>query len=192
MQVFKIHSEELGYKRFAKLWHRRVEFPDGRIIDWDIVGQPGKGPHFATVFPYFTKSKLVRVLKEYSQGTNEIKYTMVAGGFDAEKHSSILDTAKYEMNEEASLKNGQFIQLLEQNNEGIAELKWSRNRFMPFLCIDPEEDLTPKAKDLEELIEVEDISIGRFMELVLKGEMLLPAVQTGLMAIDWLKKNGFE
>jgi hypothetical protein len=169
-----------------------VEFPDGRIIDWDIVGQPGKGPHFATVFPYFTKSKLVRVLKEYSQGTNEMKYTMVAGGFDIKKHSSILDTAKDEMNEEASLKNGRFIQLLGEENEGIAELKWSRNRFMPFLCIDPEDDLDPKAKDLEELIEVEDISIAHFMELVLKGEMLLPAVQTGLMAIDWLKSNGFE
>jgi hypothetical protein len=186
---FKIHSESLAFKRFIKIWHRKVEFPDGRIIDWDLVGQEGDGPHFATVFPYSTKSKTVRILKEYAQGINELRYTLVAGGFDNTKHANILDTAVYELSEEARLANGRMICLMDINSNGISELKWCRNRFMPFLCLDPEIDTNPKDRDLEELIIEEDVSLDEFMDIVIRGEMMLPAVQTGIMAINWLKAN---
>jgi hypothetical protein len=149
---FTILKEELAFKRYLKLWHRKVQYPDGRIFDWDVVGVNSTGPHFCVVFPYNTKTKTVRVLREYSQGPNEMKFTLVAGGFDSKKHKDMLDVAKNELSEEAGLKEGNMICLLDVKSRGIAELKWGLNHFLPFLCLDPLNDLDPKKRDEEGLI----------------------------------------
>ena len=52
---YPILEEKIAYKRFLKVWHRRVQFPDQQI-DWDIVGHSTQNPTFATVFPYDTKT----------------------------------------------------------------------------------------------------------------------------------------
>ena len=39
---------------------------------------------------------------------------------------------------QAHLSGGEWIELLEPKHPGIAEVKWCRNRFRPFLCIDPQ------------------------------------------------------
>ena len=187
---FLIQSEELVYKRFLKTWNRRVQYPNGRIFDWDIVGQPGTGPHFATVFPYFQTTKTIRLLQEYCQGTNQMLYTLVAGGFDDKKHKSIRETAMCEMEEEARLKGGKMVCLMDEESFGISELKWSRNRFIPFICIDPIESLEAK-RDPEELIVFRDVSIQEFNDIIQRGEMMLPSVQTGIMALNWLQLNHY-
>jgi hypothetical protein len=76
-------------------------------------------------------------------------YSLVAGGFDPKKHTSIRQTAQFELSEEAHLKDGQWIPLIDEKSQGLPELKWSRNLFMPYLVLDPTQDLNPKDRDPE-------------------------------------------
>jgi hypothetical protein len=147
--TFNILEEELVYKRYLKVWNRKVAYPDGRIFDWDVVGINTPGPHFCVVFPFDTERKTVRVLQEYSQGPNELKYTLVAGGFDTKKHKTMMDCLQDELSEEARLRGGRVECLMDPNGRGISELKWGCNHFLPFLCLDPEHDVTPKERDPE-------------------------------------------
>ena len=39
---------------------------------------------------------------------------------------------------QAHLSGGEWVELLEPEHPGIAEVKWCRNRFRPFLCIAPQ------------------------------------------------------
>lgn len=58
------------------------------------------------------------------------------------------------------------------------------------MCINPVLDSNPREKDIEEWIEVLcDVTIEKVMSLILAGEMMLPSVQTCLMAIEYIKKN---
>lgn len=187
LPTFEVISEVLAHKRFLKVWHRLVKFPDGRQLDWDSVGVETRGPHFTVIFPFFSKSAKVRIIREYCQGINELRFSLPSGGLDLKKHGSIYDCARDELGEEAHLKGGELIALVEvEGNEGIPELKWSRNRFIPFLCLDPEQDLHPPPQDDEELVTYQDVTVPEFRQLCLNGEMMLTAVQTGLMALHKL------
>jgi hypothetical protein len=82
-----------------------------------------------------------------------------------------------------------MIRLLKNDHEGISELKWCCNKFIPFLCIDPERDEAPLERDAEETIEYLQVSIEKLNEIIIDGLLLLPAVQTTIMAMKWLKDN---
>jgi hypothetical protein len=122
-----------------------------------------------------------------------MRYGLAAGGFEPKKHSDLEACARAEMAEEACLKDGKMISLLDRTSEGISELKWSRNTFIPFLCVDPVPDEQPPMQDDEELVHYLDIDVEEFNQVCLRGEMMLTGVQTGLMAISKLKKlNVFD
>ena len=90
---FPVLDEERAYKRYMQVWHRKVQFPNGSV-DWDIAGHDIPNPCFCVVFPYFTKTKTTTLILEYMQGINGVRYGMTAGGFDARKHKSLLETAQ--------------------------------------------------------------------------------------------------
>ena len=46
--------------------------------------------------------------------------------------------ARAELSEEAHLADGEWQRLLPDGHAGLAEVKWSPNRFTPFLCIGPQ------------------------------------------------------
>jgi len=188
-----ILKDDIVHKRYITVWNRTTRFDDGREIQWDVVGHDIPLPTFVTVFTFDTATKTTCILKEYVQGTNEVKYTCTAGAIDRRKHKSQLETAQYELSEEAHLKGGRLISLLPSSQpEGISELKWSKNRFVPYICINPVLDDNPKERDAEEYIEiVRDVSIDDFTQMVMRGEVMLPSVQTGWMAIEWLKENKY-
>lgn len=54
-----------------------------------------------------------------------------------------------ELSEEAQLKGGKYIPLLPTDHNGISELKWGTNKFIPYLVLDAEHDLDPKPRDEE-------------------------------------------
>jgi hypothetical protein len=115
-------------------------------------------------------------------------FNFPSGAYDRKKHSSILECAKAELSEEAQLKNGRWIQLVEKDSEGLHELKWVGNQFIPYLVIDPEEDANPGEKDPEEMIEVySGVSIPEMKELVLRGLFMLPSLQTLLIGLEYLQ-----
>ncbi|KAI8823132.1 uncharacterized protein EV422DRAFT_494325 [Fimicolochytrium jonesii] len=189
---FPVVEEKEAYRRYLSVWNRKVRYPDGRVIDWDVVGHDTPNPAFSVVFPFDTQSKTTCLIIEYAQGTNDLKYTFAAGGFDQKKHQTILDTSKQELSEEMRLTGGEWISLLPQDHDGIGEVKWSRNRFIPFLVLDPVYDEHPRARDAEELIEIRrNVDIRDLKDIILRGEMMLPSVQTAWMGLDYLEKGGF-
>ncbi|OZJ01459.1 hypothetical protein BZG36_05475 [Bifiguratus adelaidae] len=188
----KIISSDVRHKRFLTIWNRTTKFPDGRTFDWDVVGHNTPNPAFVCVFAFDSLNKTTTLIKEYCQGTNEIKYTCACGGYDRKKHASVDVAAKDELSEEAYLKGGRWINLLPQDQpEGVSEVKWGRNRFVPYLVIDAEKDANPKPRDAEEYMEVVyDIPIDRLRQFIVEGKVMLPSVQTAWMALDRLQKEG--
>ncbi|KAI9017380.1 hypothetical protein BC832DRAFT_588645 [Gaertneriomyces semiglobifer] len=187
---FEILEEKVAYKRYITVWDRLVQYPDGRKLAWDVCGHSTANPAFAVCFPFDTKTQTTTLIREYAQGANELKYTFAAGGFDVAKHSSILECARQELSEESRLTGGDWISLLPNDHPGIGELKWSRNRFIPFLVLNPVRDQHPKQRDAEEWIEVHrGVSISELKNLIMRGEVMLPSVQTAWMAIEYLKDN---
>ncbi|KAI8051846.1 hypothetical protein BDF21DRAFT_468639 [Thamnidium elegans] len=188
----KIVKETVSHKRYITVWNRTTEFEDGRVIEWDVVGHDTPYPTFVVVFTFDIKKQTTCILKEYAQGTNEIKYTCVAGSYDRRKHNSVLEAAQHELSEEARLKQGEWINLLPANHskDGISELKWGKNRFIPYLCLNPTKDENPMERDAEEYIQVvSDVPINDLEDFITSGEMMLPSVQTSWMALAYLRKN---
>lgn len=69
-------------------------------------------------------------------------------------------------------------------------MKWSSNRFYPFLVIDPEIDTEPKQRDAEEFIElIPDQSIDSIEHRIFNGEMILASAQSYWMAKNYLQLN---
>ncbi|KAI8074550.1 hypothetical protein BC940DRAFT_266506 [Gongronella butleri] len=187
----KVLHETISHKRFITVWNRQTQFDDGRIIEWDVVGHHTPYPTFVCVFTFNTETKTTCILKEYCQGTNEVKYTCVAGSVDRRKHQHALDSAKHELSEEARLTGGEWVCLMpEEQPDGISELKWGRNRFVPYLCLNPTPDPQPLRRDLEECIEVvNDVPIADLKRAITRGEMMLPSVQTSWMALEYLAEK---
>lgn len=195
---YVVESERVCYRRYVTVLDRRVTFtlPQGQTctFDYDIVGHPKANYKFVVVFP-FTSSRNgtggeVTVVKEYAQGPNQYMYTLPCGGFDPSKHKNLEECAKSELSEEAKLKGGELLCLIPPDCEGISEVKWSQNHFKPYLAIDPVADPTPGTRDPEEIgVQVLRMSIPELMEVIYKGQMLLPSVTTSFMAIEELRRR---
>ena len=103
----------------------------------------------------------------------------------------MLEAAQSELSEEAYLKGGEWVNLLPQDHPGVLESKWCRNRFTPFLCIDPMADQAPGGRDAEEHIQIlAEWPVSKLVEAMAGGELLLPSLQTCVNALAWLRKAG--
>ena len=83
--------------------------------------------------------------------------------------------------------------MLPPGHPGIPEVKWCANSFEPFLCIGPREHPSPPARDGEEVaagLEAVRVPLREFRRLAAGGEVLLPSVATGWMAIERLREMG--
>ncbi len=191
---FSVVSESSAYRRYLQVEDRLVRYPDGREARFDIVGHPSNGHCFVTVFAYCTASATVTMLREFAQAAPPHGTTVLGlpcGGYDPGRHSSMLHAAQLELSEEARLRGGSWHPLLPDGHPGILEAKWCRNRFTPFLCIDPVPDDAPGARDAEEHIEVlHDTPLRRLREAMAAGELLLPSMQTCFCALEWLRREG--
>ena len=65
-----------------------------------------------------------------------------------------------------------------------------RNRFTPFLCVDPRPAARPLPRDAEEYVEVLRMPVERLREAMCSGEMLTPSVLTCVLAIAHLERCG--
>eukprot|EP00238_Polyblepharides_amylifera_P011671 CAMPEP_0196584240 /NCGR_PEP_ID=MMETSP1081-20130531/46346_1 /TAXON_ID=36882 /ORGANISM="Pyramimonas amylifera, Strain CCMP720" /LENGTH=234 /DNA_ID=CAMNT_0041905379 /DNA_START=280 /DNA_END=984 /DNA_ORIENTATION=- len=211
-----VEKEEVVYSRYLTVFNRSVRFPDpatgkpGAVHEFDIAGHPRADFQFSVVFPFHPappaasvpaastlngngggrRGGEVTVLREYCQGLNQFLYCLPTGGFDPKKHKNLEDCAIAELSEEAGLCGGSFIRLLPDGHPGIPEVKWSLNRFTPFLVLAPEKDHDPGEQDAEELIEVMRIDVSRLKELMFSGDMQTPSIVTCSAALEHLEKMG--
>ena len=154
---FRVEGEEREvYRRFLAVYDRKVVYPDGRAADFDIVGHP-RSYHFVCVFVFHTADRSVTLLREFAQaGLPEaaLVFGLACGGYDPRKHRSVQHAAESELSEEARLEGGRWTRLLPFDHPGVLEAKWCRNRFTPFLCVDPQPAAQPLPRDAEEHVEV--------------------------------------
>mmetsp|Transcript_16351 Transcript_16351/g.27233 ORF Transcript_16351/g.27233 Transcript_16351/m.27233 type:complete len:202 (+) Transcript_16351:98-703(+) len=190
---FRVLSESQLYHRFLQVEDRRVAYPDGREIDFDVVGHPKNDYHFVVIFAYHSTSRTVTMLREFAQAAlphRAIVLGLPCGGYDRHKHDSARHAAQCELSEEAQLRGGTWHRLLPDDHPGVLEAKWCRNRFTPFLCIDPERDWNPGECDAEEYLKTQQVDIDELRRMLVGGEMLLPSLQTCVSALAWLEEQG--
>eukprot|EP00271_Cylindrocystis_brebissonii_P012922 TRINITY_DN32433_c0_g1_i1.p1 TRINITY_DN32433_c0_g1~~TRINITY_DN32433_c0_g1_i1.p1 ORF type:complete len:305 (+),score=24.49 TRINITY_DN32433_c0_g1_i1:59-916(+) len=194
---FRIVKEDVVYSRFIKVYNRVVEYPAGssgksveeRTVEYDVVASKARDSHFVAVLPFHSATKTFTLLSEYAQGANENVYGVPCGGYSA-KHASLEECATRELSEEAFLKGGRLIRLLPESHPGLLEVKWCKNRFTPFLVIDPEPDLTPFPRDAEELsLHVDNVDLPTLRQRMYDGSMMLPSIVTCAMALDYLQSK---
>ena len=131
--------------------------------------------------------------------------TVPTGGHEPEKHGEdIANAAKAEMNEEAKLVGGRLVNLMQKKSEnegdrevgeeeGFIETKWCRNKFVPFLCVDPKdvEEGQEGKLDVEEFaLETFRVDLKELKRMMYSGEMMLPSIITCQMSLDYLVKSG--
>jgi len=195
-------DESLLHTRYLTVFNRTVRLPCGphgthnREFHFDVVGHPKNNFHFCVVFPYHrakheSEKPTVTVLREYCQGPNAFMYTLPTGGFDPEQHQTLEQCARSELSEEAQLKGGSMVSLIEEDHPGIVEGKWSLNRFTPFLVIDAEKDEQPRQKDEEEIIEVHKVCLEDLHNIMISGKLQLPSLATCYLAFERLKSMGY-
>lgn len=138
------------------------------------------------------------LVQEYAQGPDELMYTLAAGAFDPKKHVDLYDCARAELREELRLDintdldvSTTLIKLLPDGHEGVPELKWGTNRFCPLIALDPR--VLPENahvdQDAEEFfLKPERMTLQQVDALILEGRVMLPSVQTILMARHKLKE----
>eukprot|EP00884_Botryococcus_braunii_P018786 jgi/Botrbrau1/5591/Bobra.97_2s0019.1 len=196
---FRIQSEEIIHHRYLTVYSRKVQLPpnlDGkeRVIDYDIAGHPKAQFKFTVTFPFHPypngSGGEVTLVREYSQGVNGMTWALPTGSFDPSKHDGLEACARSELSEEARLAGGQLHVLLEQGHPGIQEVKWCCNRFTPFLCINPQTDEEPGARDEEEFIEIHRVGLGALRRLMQSGDMQLTSMVTCYLALDRLRDLG--
>lgn len=194
---FTIVGEEIKFARYLTFYNQVVKFPptpdspEGPEYEFDIIGHPRANFHFCVTFPFHPapsgrwQDGHVTLVREYCQGINELVYCLPTGAFDPRKHKSYEECALAELSEEAHLKGGKLIKLLE-DGVAVPEVKWCRNRFTPFIVLGPEEDSQPGQRDKEEFIQILCVSIPELRKLMKSGEMLLPSVSTCWWALEHL------
>lgn len=74
---FRILGEETLYSRYKRITERRVGFPDGKEVSFDVLGKPNSRSVF--VFPLSPDGKTVTMLREYAPGPHQIMYGFPAG-----------------------------------------------------------------------------------------------------------------
>lgn len=206
-----IVSEKAVYSGYVSVIRRQVRFTSSAlasntdtsdkdtsrdqptVIDFDVAGHPAAQFRCAVVFPFHSQTRQVSLVLEYVQGANRYKYALPSGNFDPTHHQDIKQTAVFELEEEANLAGGQWHALLPPNHPGIPEVKWCANAFTPFLCIDPVPHANARPRDWVEVVSgqsVKCVSVERFCELIVQGDVLLPSIATGYMAMDQLKRLG--
>ncbi|KAG1665097.1 hypothetical protein FOA52_007788 [Chlamydomonas sp. UWO 241] len=167
------------------------------------------------------KPAQVTLISEYCQGPNAMGYCLPSGQYDPKKHASIEDAARWELSEEALLTGGEVVRLIEEDHPGcwqksappssapcshghrhraeaaatlqpgMVEVKWCRNRFVPFLVISPTDDPNPRARDAEEhLMHVHRVDYSEFLRLITSGNMMLPSIATAFLGMRELKRRG--
>ncbi|KAK9843778.1 hypothetical protein WJX81_005907 [Elliptochloris bilobata] len=197
---FSIVSELVVHQRYLTLFNRRIRFPAVEArpeveYDYDIVGHPQADFHFCVTFPFHPlpdgqRGGEVTLLREHCQGPNKMMFVLPTGSFDPKRHGGREACARAELSEEAHLAGGEWQRLLPADHAGLAEVKWSPNRFTPFLCIGPQADGMPGARDAEEFIEVHRVGLAKLRALMTGGDMLLPSVATCFLALDRLRCLG--
>jgi len=183
-------SEAVVYAGYRNMLHRGVRFPTGKQVVYDIVDQ--RHPSIV-VFAWDSRTCTATLIREYHPGVNKWMYGTVAGMYEPSKHSTPLEAAMFELEEEAHLRSDIWIPLLEDVDVSVPFDKYSSNMFYPFLAVDCTGVDNPRPMDDEEFIAVEHlVPHHRLQRLMSTGELNVLSSYTILGAISKLRQLGYR
>eukprot|EP00904_Undaria_pinnatifida_P006295 jgi/Undpi1/2796/HiC_scaffold_14.g06173.m1 len=118
-------------------------------------------------------------------------YGVVGGNYEPDKHTSALQAAACELEEEAHLHEGTWHPLM-KNGETVAGAgKYSTQIFHPYLVVDPVVKGEPRALDDGEFIEyIRGVSLEEVRAMIVAGDMSVTSGYATLMAIEKLRELG--
>jgi hypothetical protein len=184
-----IVGRKVVYNGWRKVLQKEVIMPNKKSVLFDVVTTNGM-PAIA-VFVWDKESCTATILQEYHPGPERMMYGVVAGCFESHKHSSPLECAAAELEEEAHLKTSTLIPLLHDGDTTVPFEKYSDNRFYPYLALDCQPVANPKPLDDEEYIVIhKNVGYKQLMEMISDGRFNVISSYTILMAIRKLKELG--
>lgn len=164
---------------------RTVQFPNGQPVVFDVTDAPPA----VLVLPWCSRTKTVTLLKEYCPGVNEKgMYTLVAGLYE-EKHTSVEDCVRCETEEEAHLRGGELIPLMDSEDLSLPGAKYTGQKFLPYIVKDAERVSDPRPMDDDELIlPVHGITPGEAIWLAMHGRMTSTGCMMLFMSLHKLRE----
>lgn len=213
-----ILGEEFAYKRWRTIVERTIRFPNGKVVDFDLVGMAGAGSAVvifawdslqktATLVRYSTlsrscavqvsclnllyshKTRLLYIRREYHPGPNKFLFGAAAGIVEDDKHNGNVElAAQHELEEECHLAGGSWHLL---TPKPLAMDKYATTTIRAFLVIDASHVPDPRPQDHEEDIEIiQNVSVDEIMTMIRRGEMNVVGAWACLMAIAKLREMG--
>mmetsp|Transcript_32274 Transcript_32274/g.47205 ORF Transcript_32274/g.47205 Transcript_32274/m.47205 type:complete len:281 (+) Transcript_32274:20-862(+) len=185
---FKILAERVAYSRWRKIIERDVELPNGTQCSFDIVHNDLEGS--IVVFAWDTRAQTATLVREFQPGPMRLLHGVAAGMYEPNKHGSPLEAARMELEEEAHLTGGTWINMMDEG-QTITVDKYNTNRVHCFLVLDPTPAPNPRALDAEEHIEIRPgATRGDIMGLITSGNMNIMSSYTCLLAFEKLRTLG--
>ena len=212
-KAFVKTNEEVMFKGWRTVVRKNVTNPNGHKVAFDITSQ---GNPSVVVFNWCSKTKTTTLIQEYHPGIEKVMFGTVAGNviyfkcfryltnhiylllgvYEVnKKHTSALEAAQFELEEEAHLKtsNEKWFPLLENETYSTSVEKYSDNRLYMFLALDCEEVANPKPLDDEEFITIHrGVTYQELVHLLNTGQLNLPSSFTALMGLRKLQELGYE
>jgi len=192
-ESFRIVSDEVVYSRWRKILRRIVEFPNGKVVDYDVIDEKSQGG--VTIFAWNSKTKRATLVKEYNPGCHRRLYGTAAGLIE-EKHENCgnNDVAKWaaqcELEEECHLKGGTWYRLTSEGST-VPMTKYDVTEITPYLVIDAQYVEDAKSLDDEEDIEIiTNTTIDEIFGLIKNGKMNLVGAFASMLAIEKLRELG--
>jgi 8-oxo-dGTP pyrophosphatase MutT (NUDIX family) len=187
-------KDEIMYHGFRDVVKRTVKLPNDKIFAFDILKHRHES---VVVFNWNTKTKTTTLIYEYNPGPEQSLFGTVAGMYEKNKHSSSLECAQHELEEEAHLSpsnpSADWYPLLENSTVSMPFDKYSNNKFYPFLALNCARVENPRALDDEEHIAIiENVSYKEIMDLIKKGKMNVVSAYTCLLGFQKLDELGID
>jgi len=184
---FEVLSQRKVYDGWRKVMKKDIRFPNSKVVSFDVLTNPPA----ISILAWDSQTATATLIQEFHPGVERLMYGVVAGGFEAHKHDSVLKCAAYELEEEAHLSSNTMIPLLSSADGSVPFEKYSDQMLFPFLALDCSPVANPKPIDDEEFIVIhKGITYPEIMGMIARGEMNTLSTYTCLLAFNKLREMG--
>lgn len=186
----KLLEEPLFQGRFRSLVRRSVRMPSNATAHFEVLLQPAAS---VIVFVWDNRTRSATLIQEFHPGPERLLLGTVAGMFETGKHTSALECAQFELEEEAHLRSDRWISLLQDAETVVPFDKYSNNRFHPFLALDCEPVAFPRALDAEEHIVIHTgVTHAQLLRLISEGRVNVLSSYTILLGLRKVVELGMR
>jgi hypothetical protein len=184
--VYELLEEKTVYSKWRILYQRLVRMSNGKIVDFDVVGQKG-ADGAAIIFAWDSQTKTATMLREYNPGPHRVLCGLAAGLIE-EKHGNPKIAAACELEEEVHLAGGTWYEL---TKSPLAMDKYATTMIHAFLVIDPEHVENPQPLDDEEEIEIlRHVTVDEIRNMIREGDMNVVGSWAALLGLEKLRELG--